>query len=72
MINAKDDRPPSNQLSRDEFQQVPEALRQDLDAGLRFLHLMAMQTKLDLVDMVSTLFALMDELVKVGNSTLKA
>lgn len=47
--------------------EAPNSLREDLDAGLRFLHLMGMQTKLDLVDMVSTLFALMEELVESGH-----
>lgn len=41
-------------------------VRQDLDAGLRFLHLMSMQTKLDLADLTSTLFALLEELVESG------
>lgn len=43
-----------------------EALRTDLEAGLRFLHLLGMQTKLDLSDLVSTLFALLEELVESG------
>jgi hypothetical protein len=47
-------------------QHIQTSLREDLDAGLRFLHLMGMQTKLDLVDMVSTLFALLEELVESG------
>jgi Fe-S-cluster containining protein len=42
------------------------SLREDLEAGLRFLHLMSMQTKLDLADLVSTLFALLEELVESG------
>lgn len=45
---------------------APASIREDLNAGLRFLHLMGMQTKLDLVDMVSTLFALIEELVESG------
>lgn len=45
----------------------PQAsLHQDFDAGLRFLHLMSMQTKLDLADLTSTLFALLEELVESG------
>lgn len=49
-----------------DVQQTQALLRKDLDAGLRFLHLMGMQTKLDLTDLVSTLFALLEELVESG------
>ncbi|MBD1823645.1 hypothetical protein H6F51_14245 [Cyanobacteria bacterium FACHB-DQ100] len=41
-------------------------VRQDLNAGLRFLHLMSMQTKLDFAALTSTLFALLEELVESG------
>ncbi len=41
-------------------------LRDDLEAGLRFLHVLGMQTKLDLSDLVSTVFALLEELVESG------
>jgi Fe-S-cluster containining protein len=44
----------------------PDPLRDDLEAGLRFLHVLGMQTKLDLSDLVSTLFALLEELVESG------
>jgi Fe-S-cluster containining protein len=47
-------------------QQGDEPLRTDLEKGLRFLHVLGMQTKLDLSDLVSTLFALLEELVESG------
>jgi Fe-S-cluster containining protein len=48
--------------SRDENQNL-ESLRQDLDAALRHLHFMSMQSKHDLVDLISRLYALMEEMV---------
>lgn len=45
---------------------VPQSVREDLDAGLRFLHFMGMQTKHDLIDVNSRLFALIEELVASG------
>jgi Fe-S-cluster containining protein len=39
------------------------ALRADLDDGLRFLHLMAMQTKRDVLELTSRFYALLEELV---------
>lgn len=53
-------------------QQAPESLREDLNAGLRFLHFMSMQTKLDLMDLVSTLFALLEELVESGQLNVES
>jgi hypothetical protein len=42
----------------------PESLlRNDLDAGLRHLHFMSMQTKHDLIEVTSRLFALIEELI---------
>ena len=52
--------------------QVQGSLREDLEAGLRFLHFMGMQTKLDFVDLVSTLFALLEELVESGQLNLES
>ena len=62
----------SNHHSAVDFEGAVEAsapqisLREDLEAGLRFLHVMGMQTKLDLTDLVCTLFALLEELVESG------
>ena len=41
-------------------------LRADLDDGLRFAHLMAMQTKRDVGALAARLFALLEELVERG------
>jgi Fe-S-cluster containining protein len=46
--------------------QPHDSLRQDLDAGLRFLHVMGMQTKHDIIELTSRLFALIEELVANG------
>lgn len=48
------------------------SLRDDLDAGLRHLHFMSMQTKHDLVDVTSRLFALIEELVAYGQLDLQS
>lgn len=53
-------------------QQARDSLREDLNAGLRFLHFMSMQTKLDLMDLVSTLFALLEELVESGQLNIES
>jgi Fe-S-cluster containining protein len=42
---------------------LPEVLRRDLQASLRHLHFMSMQTKHDLVDVISRLSALIEELI---------
>ena len=41
-------------------------MRQDLDDGLRFLHTMGMQTKHDLYEAQSKLFALLEQLIAEG------
>ena len=56
----------------DSAQQTQTSLRNDLEGGLRFLHLMSMQTKLDLADLVSTLFALLEELVESGQLNVES
>ena len=43
-----------------------DPLRKDLDAALRFLHVMGMQTKHDVVDLTGRLYALLEELVGSG------
>ena len=48
------------------------SLRDDLDAGLRHLHFMGMQTKQDLIDVTSRLFALIEELVANGQLDLQS
>lgn len=48
------------------------SLRNDLDAGLRHLHFMGMQTKHDLVDVTSRAFALIEELVANGQLDLQS
>ena len=48
------------------------SLRDDLYAGLRHLHFMSMQTKHDLVDVTSRLFALIEELVADGQLDLQS
>lgn len=50
--------------------QSPDSLREDLNAAMRFLHFMGMQTKLDVVDTSSRLFALIEELVANGQLDL--
>lgn len=47
-------------------------LRYDLEAGLRHLHLMSMQTKHDLIDVTSRLFALIEELIASGQIDLRS
>ncbi len=48
-----------------------DLLRQDLDAALRHLHFMGMQSKHDLVDLTSRLYALMEEMVAMGQLDLR-
>jgi Fe-S-cluster containining protein len=55
-----------------EGQQTQESLREDLNAGLRHLHFMGMQTKHDLVDVMSRLFAVIEELVASGKLDLRS
>lgn len=43
-----------------------ERLRGDTEAGLRFLHTFAMQSKIDLIDLMTRLGALVEELVDKG------
>ncbi len=50
---------------------APESLRKDLNAGLRHLHFLSMQSKHDLVDITSRFFALMEELVANGQLDLR-
>jgi Fe-S-cluster containining protein len=52
--------------------QTQEPLRKDLDAGLRFLHFMGMQTKQDIIDVTSRLFALIEELIASGQLDLRS
>jgi Fe-S-cluster containining protein len=52
--------------------QTREPLREDLDAGLRFLHFMGMQTKHDVMDVASRLFALIEELIASGQLDLRS
>jgi Fe-S-cluster containining protein len=52
-------------------EQSQEPLREDLDAGLRFLHFMGMQTKRDIIDVTSRLFALIEELIASGQLDLR-
>ncbi len=47
-------------------QPARDSLRKDMDASLRFLHFMGMQTKHDVIDVTSRLFALIEELVASG------
>lgn len=51
---------------------VQERLQDDLDAGMRFLHLMGMQSKHDLADLTSRLYALIEELVAKGQLDLRS
>jgi Fe-S-cluster containining protein len=46
-------------------------VREDLNAALRFVHVMGMQTKRDLVDLTSRLYALTEELVGSGQLNLR-
>lgn len=46
-------------------------LREDLNAALRFVNVMGMQTKHDIVDLTSRLYALMEELVGSGQLDLR-
>ena len=46
-------------------------LQKDLDVALRFLHVMGMQTKRDMVDLTSWLYALMEELIDSGLLNLR-
>jgi Fe-S-cluster containining protein len=46
--------------------------RSDLDDGLRFLHLMGMQTKQEVADVAATLYAAVEELVARGVVDLRA
>lgn len=48
----------------------PDPLRADVDDGLRFVHLMAMQTKHDVGALASRLFALLEELASHGQLDL--
>ena len=48
-----------------------DPLRKDLDAALRFLHVMGMQTKHDVVDLTGRLYALLEELVGSGQLDLR-
>lgn len=52
-------------------QNAPEAWRADLNAGLRHLHFMSMQSKHDLVDISSRFFALMEELIAHGQIDMR-
>lgn len=60
-------------LSEDfaDWPNAPEALREDLNAGLRHLHFLSMQSKHDLVDITRRFFALMEELVANGQIDLR-
>lgn len=49
-----------------------DELRHDLDAGLRFDHLLAMETKLDVQEASTAIYALMEELVARGLVDLRA
>ena len=49
---------------------VDPAPRRDLDDGLRFVHAMGMQTKRDVGDLASKLFALLEEMVSRGQVDL--
>lgn len=51
--------------------QTNESLREDLNSGLRHLHFMGMQTKHDIIDVSSRLFALIEELVANGKLDLR-
>ena len=53
-------------------QQTQDSLSEDLNAGLRHLHFMEMQTKHDLVDVMSRLFAVIEELVATGQLDLRS
>lgn len=49
-----------------------EALQKDLEAGLRFVHFMGMQTKHDVRDGLTHLFALIEEMVARGQLDLRS
>ncbi len=49
-----------------------DQLRADLDASLRFLHTLGMQTKLDVTEVTTRLFALVEELVARGQLDLRS
>jgi Fe-S-cluster containining protein len=51
--------------------QTQESLREDLDKGLRFVHMMGMQTKHDVIDVTSRLLALIEELIAAGQLDLR-
>jgi Fe-S-cluster containining protein len=45
---------------------------EDLESGLRFLHVLGMQTKLDVSDVTARLLALVEELVARGHVSLRS
>jgi Fe-S-cluster containining protein len=49
----------------------PDPIRADLDAALRHLHFMGMQTKHDMVDLTSKLYAIIEELIAGGQIDLR-
>lgn len=49
-----------------------QALREDLEKGLRFLHTLGMQSKIDLVDLNTRILALVELLVGSGTLDLRA
>ncbi len=49
-----------------------DTLRAELEAALRFDHLLGMQTKLDVQEASATVFALLEELVARGLVDLRA
>lgn len=52
--------------------QDSEPMRQDLDSGLRFVHLMSMQSKSDIYETSAALWALLEELVAKGVIDLRS
>jgi len=52
--------------------QNQDHLRRDLDAALHHLHKMSMQTKHDMIDATSRLFAMLEELIASGQIDLKS
>ena len=49
-----------------------DPLRHDLDKGMRFLHFMGMQTKHDVAEVSSGLYALIEELIAKGQLDLRS
>ena len=61
-----------NQVNSDSNTDEKTSIRKDFNSALRDLHMMSMQTKHDMIDVTSRLFALFEELIANGQLDLKS